>query len=138
FQNGRSDPPLLTGIDLSNGSPYPKDDGPTPNDSKGHGAANDPNNFQDFPVLTAITPTGTGAVLQGTLDQPAAANVAFRIDFYASNGDPQNGVVEGQFFLGSGTATANANGHASFIITVSTRVGLNQLITATATDPAGN
>jgi CSLREA domain-containing protein len=138
FQNGRSDPPLLVGIDLSNGSPYPKDDGFTPNDSKGHGAANDPNNFQDFPVLSSITPTGTGAVIQGALDQPAAANVKFRIDFYASNADPQSGVVEGQFFLGSGSATTNTSGLASFAITVPTRVAPSQLITATATDSAGN
>src|SRR5205807_1696792 len=44
YLNGRSSisTPLL-GIDLTNSFPFPKDDGVTPNDSKGHGAANDPN-----------------------------------------------------------------------------------------------
>ncbi len=62
FENGRSSLPSspipLLGIDLSNGFTFPKDDGLTPNDSKGHGAANDPNNFQNFPVLTSTQSIG--------------------------------------------------------------------------------
>src|SRR5262245_54855653 len=48
FLNGRSSPKTLLGIDLTNGFLFPKDDGLTHNDSKGHGAPNDPNHFQNF------------------------------------------------------------------------------------------
>jgi hypothetical protein len=73
FENGRSylsasSAPLpLLGIDLTNQFPYPRDDGATPNDSKGHGAPSDPNNFQNFPVLTSATSNGVTTDIGGTL-----------------------------------------------------------------------
>jgi hypothetical protein len=67
FENGRSNPTFLLGIDLSNTFLFPKDDGVTPNDSKGHGAPNDPNNFQNFPVLTSVVPGAGNTNVTGTL-----------------------------------------------------------------------
>ena len=60
FENGRSNPAFLLGIDLTNQFTFPKDDGATPNDSAGHGAPNDPNNFQNAPVLTSAAPVSGG------------------------------------------------------------------------------
>jgi CSLREA domain-containing protein len=137
YQNGRNNPATLVGIDLTNTSSYPQDDGVTPNDSKGHGAANDPNNFQNFPTLTAVT-EANGSEIQGTLTQAVSPNTPFRLEFFASNSDPQNGIPEGQFFLGSGSATTDGSGKATFAITVPTAVTPGQIVTATATDPAGN
>jgi hypothetical protein len=51
---------------LTNTFVYPKDDGVTPNDSKGHGADNDPNNFQNFPVLTSVVRVPGGVEVSGT------------------------------------------------------------------------
>ena len=49
--------------------PLPRDDGFTANDSKGHGAPNDPNNFQNFPVLTsAHAVSGGTTTITGTLN----------------------------------------------------------------------
>ncbi len=140
FLNGRSGgaTPLL-GIDLTNTFPFPKDDGPTPNDSKGHGAANDPNNFQNFPVLTSVTlPTGGGTTIAGTFTESDLPNAMVRLEFFANNPDPLGLPAEGQTFLGSVDVTTNGGGTASFSLTVPTTLTAAQSITATATSQAGN
>src|SRR5207302_8236259 len=105
----------FAGIHLTNHFPFPFGDSvkSTPNDSMGHGAPSDPNNFQNFPVLNSVTPAGAGTEIQGTLTQSATPNTTFRIEFFSSNPDPQNGLPEGQFFLGSTNVTTNAGGNAS-------------------------
>jgi hypothetical protein len=140
FQNSRGNIASGIGLDLSNGFPYPQDDGVTANDSKGHGAANDPNNFQNFPVLTSATINGTGTQLQvaGTLTQSVSPNTTFRIEFFSSTTDPQNGIAEGQTFLGFSNVTTNASGTVPINVTLSGTFTVGQIITATATDPISN
>jgi hypothetical protein len=136
FENGRSNPTALIGIDLTNGFTFPKDDGVTPNDSKGHGAPNDPNNFQNFPVLGSFNSNGTTTTVTGTLH--AAANTTYRIELFANDADPANGLAEGQEFLGFVNVTTNGNGVATFNTTLNVAVDPTRTITATATDPSGN
>jgi len=142
-QNGRSNPSALPGIDLSKQFPYPKDDGVTPNDSGGHGAANDPNNLQNFPILSSVTHVADGTEIQGTFTESAAPGTTFRLEFFTSYPDPQNGVAEGQFFLGSASVTTSGSasfspGSVTFDIVLPVQVVPGQVITTTATDPAGN
>jgi hypothetical protein len=137
FQNGQSNPTTLIGIDLTNGFLFPKDDGVTPNDSKGHGAANDPNNFQNFPVLTSDFVSPGKIVITGSIDQSVSPNTTFRIEFFESQ--PIVGpIAEGQTFLGFTNVTTDASGHANFSITFLETVSLQEIVTATATDPVGN
>jgi trimeric autotransporter adhesin len=138
FQNGQTNPTTLIGIDLSNGFLFPKDDGVTPNDSKGHGAANDPNNFQNFPVLTSAMAGPHSIVITGSIDQSVSPNTTFRIEFFASQ--PIAGAIaEGQTFLGFKNVTTDASGHADFTIDLAENASLlSQIVTATATDPVGN
>jgi CSLREA domain-containing protein len=133
FENGRN---YLTapGIDLSTAFVYPKDDGVTANDSKGHGAANDPNNFQNFPVLTSVTLVSGGIQITGTLTQSVSPNVTYRIEFFASNSDPIGLPAEGQTFLGATSVTTDATGKASFSVTLNVSLNVHQLITADATN----
>ncbi len=135
FENGRSSTttPLL-GIDLSNQFVYPKDDGVTPNDSQGHGAVNDPNNFQNFPVLTALTPVSGGIQITGTLTQSVSPGTTFRIEFFANNADPLGLPVEGQTFLGATNVTTDATGTASFSVTLNVNLNARQVVTADATN----
>jgi WD40 repeat protein len=140
FENGRSSQtgpttPLL-GIDLTNAFTFPRDDGATANDSKGHGAANDPNNFQNFPVLTSVTVNGGQTTIAGTLT--AAVNTTFRIEFFANNPDPLGLPAEGQQFLGFANVMTNTNGVATFTPTLNVAVANGSIVTATATDPNGN
>ncbi|HEV3448748.1 MAG TPA: hypothetical protein VG099_29190, partial [Gemmataceae bacterium] len=143
FENGRnflsasSAPTALPGIDLTNGFLFPRDDGPTANDSKGHGAANDPNNFQNFPVLTAAFEDGTGKTdILGTLH--ADPSKTYRIEFFASDPDPLNLPAEGQQFLGFVNTTTDASGNARFSAALNVTVPSSRVLTATATDPVGN
>jgi hypothetical protein len=133
FQNGRNNPSTLLGIDLTNQFKFPADDGLTPNDSQGHGAPNDPNNFQNFPVLTSATPVNGGTTVTGTLK--STPNSTFRIEFFASNA---GGIAEGQQFLGFVNVTTDANGNAGFSTTVNVPVANGRIVTATATDGIGN
>jgi CSLREA domain-containing protein len=132
FENGRSNAAFEAGINLSNQFVFPRDHGVTANDSRGHGAANDPNNFQNFPVLTSISADGTTIV--GTLNQSVSANVKYRIEFFVNNPDPLNGVAEGQTFLGAVNVTSNNSGSSSFTFTAPTAVKPGQIVTATATN----
>ena len=137
FKNGRSSIDVLSlGIDLSNGSVYPKDDGVTPNDSKGHNASNAPDNFQNFPVLTVATSTGGTTNVAGTLG--SAANSAYRIEFFANDPDPLSVPTEGQQFIGFTNVNTNASGNALFSLSLSVPVANGRIITATATDSVGN
>jgi hypothetical protein len=107
----------LPGIDLAN-------DGPTPNHTTS--PTTGPNDFQNFPVITALTLSGTGLVISWTLN--SVPNSEFLLQFFTNNvGDP-----EGKRVIANVTATTDANGNASGTVTVGT-VPLNTPITATAT-----
>ena len=138
YLNGRSSPTTLLGIDLTNGFKFPKDDGLTPNDSKGHGSPEDPNNFQNFPVLDAAVPVNgaTGTEVTGSLH--AAPNSSYRVEFFASDADPAGGIAEGQEFIGFANVTTDGSGNATIDSTLSGAVAAGRTVTATATDGIGN
>jgi CSLREA domain-containing protein len=118
----------------------------TPNDSVGHGGPHNPNNSQNFPVLTLATAApGPGTRIQGSLTQSVSPNTTFRIEFFANDpvpplvpSPPFAGADEGQFFLGFTNVTTDASGHASFDVTLPLKTVAGQLISATATDPNDN
>ncbi|MBI3418260.1 MAG: hypothetical protein HY043_23465 [Verrucomicrobia bacterium] len=117
------------GIDLAG-------DGVTSNTSGGPHAG--PNNLQNHPVLTpAPALLATGTRIQGTLN--GQASTTFRVEFFASPAADGSGYGEGQFFLGAKTdVTTDGSGNATFSITVAPCVPAGYLVSATATDPAGN
>ena len=115
------------GIDLG-------DDGVTPNDPQDPDPG--PNNFQNFPVLTSVTLSGSTATISGTLN--STPNSTFALDFFASQiWDPTH-FGEGQKYLGSATVTTDAAGNASFSVTVGGVPAGYNYFAATATDAAGN
>jgi hypothetical protein len=119
------------GIDLS--IPTNPADGVTPNDPGDPDTG--PNNFQNFPVLTSAT-AGNSTTITGTLN--STPNTTFRVEFFASDAADPTGFGEGQTFLGFMTVTTNGSGDASFSVTLPAAVAAGQVVTATATDPAGN
>jgi hypothetical protein len=128
----------------------PGPDGVTLNDSEGHSAPNNPNNFQDFPILTsAKTNKGGVTIISGSFSSPSQPNTSITVDFYADATpghpftDPATGITnyygEGQIYLGSQTYMTNPQGTfriGAFQPSVTVPVGY--YVTATATDPAGN
>lgn len=117
----------LLGIDLAPA-------GVTPNDA-GDGDSG-ANNLQNFPILNSSNGAAGGVNVQGTLN--SQANTTFTLDFYSSLSCDPSGNGEGQRFLGSGSATTNSSGNATFNITLAASASSGESITATATDPQGN
>ncbi|HJZ79844.1 MAG TPA: Calx-beta domain-containing protein, partial [Pyrinomonadaceae bacterium] len=114
------------GIDL-------QDNGPTQNDA-GDGDAG-PNNLQNFPLLTTATSNGGTTTISGGLN--SESNKQYRLEFFASPQCSASGYGEGQVYLGSTDVTTNGN-DAGFNVNFPVTVQPGSVISATATDPAGN
>lgn len=121
FANG------LLGIDLGG-------DGVTPNDPGD--ADSGPNNLQNFPVITSATVMGNTVVM--TVSVNSRPNTTYTLDFYASASADPSGNGEGERYLGSATVTTDAFGNVTMVITLTAPVSSGEVLTATATDPAGN
>jgi hypothetical protein len=94
-----------------------------------------PNGLQNFPVLTEVVASTSGTSVSGTLDSLAGAR--FTIDLYGSPSADASGHGEGQLYLGSCVVVDDARGHGAFTCALPA-VPAGWVITATATDPAGN
>jgi uncharacterized repeat protein (TIGR01451 family) len=94
------------------------------------------NNLQNFPVLNSANAAGTSTTIQGTLN--STAGTAFRVEFFSNQAPNPSGFGEGQTFIGAISATTDATGNVTFNPTFAVTVAPGQIITATATDPAGN
>jgi hypothetical protein len=114
------------GIDL-------QDNNITQNDS-GDGDSG-PNNVQNFPLLTSATSSGGTTTVTGTLN--SESNKPYRVEFFASPQCSASGYGEGQTYLGKSDVTTVGN-DASFNVNLPVTVQPGNVITATATDAAGN
>ncbi len=114
------------GIDLGG-------DGVTLNNSAGHTG---PNDYQNFPVITAVSSAGGVTTVAGTLN--STASTTFALDFYTLSSLGASGYGEGRYILGSGSATTDATGNVSFNFQFPTPAGGAHFVAATATDPSGN
>jgi titin len=95
-----------------------------------------PNLLQNFPVLTRALLGGIYTVIIGTL--PSTPGKSYTVEFFASAVADPSGFGEGQTFLGSMVVTTDpVTGVASFTAKVRP-CGTRTIITATATDAAGN
>ncbi|HEX8071742.1 MAG TPA: FG-GAP-like repeat-containing protein [Pyrinomonadaceae bacterium] len=109
-------------------------DGVTANDA-GDGDTG-ANNLQNFPVITSAQTSGATTAVAGTLN--SAANTQFQIEFFSNPTCDASGNGEGRTFLGSTTVTTDGSGNANINTTLASTTTAGQVVTATATDPAGN
>ncbi len=91
-----------------------------------------PDDYQNFPVIVA----GDDGQLEGWLGG-STPDTTFRIEFFAGARYGVGGSGEGQYDLGSLDVTTDGQGRAVFAVPFAPPAGL-PVITATATDPAGN
>ena len=105
--------------------------------------ANDPgdadvgaNKLQNFPVLTSVTSLGNSTTIQGSLN--STPNTMFQIDFYSSLALDPSGHGEGALYFGTALVTTNGNGDATINVSLPVPLATGRVVTATATDPAGN
>jgi hypothetical protein len=107
---------------------------PTPNDpgDTDTGA----NNLQNYPVITSVSISGGTLNVAATLN--SAPNTTYRVEFFANGASDPSGFGEGQIFLGFKNVTTDSTGNISFTASFPQPSGGQRLVTATATDPAGN
>ncbi|MGP0065797.1 MAG: Ig-like domain repeat protein [Isosphaeraceae bacterium] len=121
------------GYDLYNHQPNPGPDGVTLNNS--HAGQPGPNNWQNFPVLSAAFGGSATSVL-GTLN--STPNTTFTIDFYANAAPDPSEYGQGQTWLGSASVTTDSTGNVSFDDSNLAATSPGEWISATATDPGGD
>ena len=107
--------------------------------------ANDPgdadtgeNNWQNHPVLTfaGTDATATATSVTGVLDsQPSQP---YRVEFFVNDDCDPMGHGEGREFLTAINVTTDELGRAPLVVTLPTVIAAGRIITATATDNAGN
>src|SRR5207253_1608750 len=85
------------------------------------------------PSLTSAS-VGTNLTVTGTLS--SIPSTTFQLDFYASP-LPAAG-AEGMTYLGTRSVVTSAGGSVSFTTNLNALISTGRVITATATDPAGN
>ncbi len=98
--------------------------------------ANDGNNGQNAPVLTAASSDSFTTTIAGTL--VSTPDTIFTVELFVNTVCNPSGSGEGEQFLASFTVTTDGDGNASFSLTVAIAVAPGQFISATATDPNGN
>ena len=116
------------GIDLNG-------DGATANDL-GDGDTGT-NNLQNFPVISSVT-HGANTTVAGVLN--STPGTTYDLDFYSSpacSNFPRE-YVQGQTYLGSGQATTDGSGNATFNVAALGATEAGARISVTATDPDGN
>jgi Calx-beta domain/Beta-propeller repeat/Carboxypeptidase regulatory-like domain/CarboxypepD_reg-like domain len=94
------------------------------------------NSLQNFPVLTSMTSVGNSTTIQGSLN--STPNTTFQIDFYSSLALDPSGHGEGALFFNTTSVTTNDSGDATINVTFPVALGTGRVVTATATDSAGN
>jgi len=106
--------------------------------------ANDPgdgdtgaNGLQNFPIVQTVT---NGATTHVTGVFHGAPSTSLDLDFYANGGCSNfpRDFLEGETYLGSSPINTDGSGNASFDVTFPVPTVTGQLVSATATDPAGN
>ena len=112
------------GIDLLGPDHY----GPVPNDP------GDQDVYQNYPVIDSVSFNSGSVQVSGRLN--SRANTAYRIEFFGNENGDASGFGEGQHFLGFVNVTTDANGSATFAVTLSATTS-DKVISATATGPRG-
>jgi hypothetical protein len=92
----------------------------------------DPNNLQNFPVLSGARTLSGETTIKGELNSTPEKNFIIRFFSNSPGGD------EGKKFIGQKKVTTNVKGRAVFTFVPARKVGVGRAITAAATGPGGN
>ena len=102
--------------------------GVTPND------AGDADGIQNYPVLTSAVFANGAVRIAGSLN--STANTSFRIELFGNDKADPSGYGQGQSYLGFTNVTTDANGNATFDVTLPVP-GSARAMSSTATGPTG-
>jgi hypothetical protein len=107
------------GIDLGNANVTPNDSGDT-------------DGIQNYPVLTSVVFSNGTVRIGGTLN--SVPNTNFRIELFGNDQPNKYGYGQGQYYLGFTNVTSDANGNATFDVTLPVPNSV-RAISSTATRP---
>jgi len=127
--NGASGSPFTPGLGIELGPAGPNPNDPGDSDT---GA----NNLQNFPIITSTMAAGGSTNVKGSLNSSASSS--FNLDFYRNSACDPLGNGEGEHFIGSQLVTTDPSGNANFDVTFAVATASSEVLTATATDLAGN
>ncbi len=99
------------------------------------GSATGPNLLENYPVLTQVY-GGPFLTVRGTLN--SAPGQMYHLQFFADNTCDPRGHGQGQFYLGDAAVVTSNDCTAAFSVALPDTVPPGYVVTATATDPAGN
>lgn len=102
--------------------------GVTPND------VGDADGIQNYPFLTSAVFANGAVRVTGSLN--SNANTSFRIELFGNDNTDPSGHGQGQHYLGFTNVTTDADGNASFDVTLPVPASVTS-ISSTATGPAG-
>ncbi|MGZ5472756.1 MAG: CSLREA domain-containing protein [Thermoanaerobaculia bacterium] len=94
-----------------------------------------PNALQNFPVLS-MAETGGHTTITGTFN--SAAGQTFRIELFDNPSCGPLGHGQGRTLVAAGDVTTDAGGNTAFAFIPASPIPPGRIVTATATDPAGN
>lgn len=129
--NGAAGVHVLSGVDnrISTGAMHA-------NSSGGIVLAAGANNNPPTPVLSSASSDGASTSIQGTLT--AAASTLYRLEFFSDTVCDGSGAGQGRIPLGSSQVMTNGAGSGAISTTANVPTTPGQIVSATATDPAGN
>ncbi|HEX7183446.1 MAG TPA: PKD domain-containing protein, partial [Thermoanaerobaculia bacterium] len=107
---------------------------PTPNDSCDGDTGG--NLRQNFPEITRAERAGAATTIEGFLN--SAPNASYTVELFASGAADLSGAGEGETFLTALSVATDSSCLGNFSITLPVAVPPGHVITATATDGAGN
>jgi hypothetical protein len=94
------------------------------------------NNLQNFPELSSALSANGNLTIDGTLN--SSPDTTYLLEFFANDACDPSGNGEGQTFLGSADVTTDGSGSAAIQADLPAPAAAGPVLTATATDPAGN
>lgn len=94
-----------------------------------------PNDYQNYPVITATVFDDGKVYITGTLD--STPDTTFRIEFFSGATPHDSSHGDAEAFLGAMTVTTDANGDVLFSETLTAVMNAGDFITATATVELG-
>jgi hypothetical protein len=111
-----------------------EDDGVTSNDIADADVG--ANNHSNFPIVRNLSVSSTTVTIGGALK--ALASTTYRLEFFAAAASDASGHGGSQRYLGFANVTTNASGAATFTKSFNTTLAYGWVVSATATDSAGN
>ncbi len=106
--------------------------GPSGNTSNDPGDSDSgANNLQNYPVLDSVLVAAGQTIIQGTLNSTPSSS--FRVEFFSSSTQDTSGFGEGQLLQHSLDVLTDAQGNASFSISLPVEIADGHSVSATAT-----